>query len=131
MAEWRPTIGKWCDEDHYSIIKPAWRRMLDAASEYEEVKTVQTILTRLGRRNITAYDIQGYVIGYLLHQRGVDLKNDMPDSMIAQIHAFSSRSQNIYDYTVLVLKECHVSDAVIEEFVEEMQADNSFPLAKD
>lgn len=124
MTEWKPTISKWLDEDNYSIIKPAWRRMLDVASEYKEVKTVQTILIQLGHRNITAYDIQEYVIGYLLHQKGVDLKNYMADSMIAKIHAFSLQSQNIYDYTALVLKECHISDAVIEEFIEEIQANN-------
>ena len=122
MTEWKPTIGKWHDEDNYRMIEPAWRQMLDAASEYKEVKEVQTILTQLGRRNITAYDIWMYVIGYLLYQKNAELKKYMSDQMISKIHAFSSQSQSIYEYTGLVLKECHISDAVIEEFMEEIQA---------
>ena len=119
MAEWKPTIGKWYDEENYNIVEPAWRRMLDVASEYKEVNTVQTVLVQLGNRNIKSFDIRMYVIGYLLHQKDVELKNYMPDSMISNIRSFTSQSQNIYDYTALVLKECHVSDAVIEEFIEE------------
>lgn len=116
MAEWKPTIGKWNDEENYNIVKPAWRRMLDVASEYSEAEEVQTILRQLGHRNLTGDDIRMYVIGYLLYQKDVDLKNYMPDSMIATIHAFSSQSQNIYDYTALVLKECHVSNAMVQCF---------------
>ena len=119
MAEWKPTIGKWYDEENYNIVEPTWRRMLDVASEYQEVNTVQTVLVQLRNRNITSFDIRMYVIGYLLYQKDVDLSNYMQDSMISNIRSFSSQSQNIYEYTALVLKECHVSDAVIEEFIEE------------
>lgn len=121
MAKWKPTIGKWHDEDNYNMIKPTWRQMLDAVSEYEEAKEVQTVLRQLGHRNLTGDDIRMYVIGYLLNQTDISLKKYIPDSMIAKIHSFSSQSQNIYDYTALVLKECHISDAVIEEIIDEFQ----------
>ena len=116
MTEWKPTVEKWQDEDNYNIVKPAWRRMLDKTLEYKESKEVLTVLTQLGRRNLTGDDIQMYVIGYLLHQKNVDLEEYMSDNMISRVQAFSSKCQNIYVYTVFVLKECHVSDAVIDEF---------------
>lgn len=122
MAEWKPTIGKWNDEDNYNMMEPTWRRMLNAAFEYPEVKEVQTVLSQLGRRNLTGDDIRMYVIGYLLNQKNVDLEIYLSDKMISKILVFSSQSQNIYEYTALALIECHVCDAEIEEIMEEIQS---------
>lgn len=114
--EWKPTIGKWNDEDNYDIKESLWRRMLNVASKYEEVKDVQEMLHRLSSRNLYGDRIRMYIIGYVLYQKNENLKEYLSDEMISNIHDFSAQSKSIFDYTVFVMKECHVSAAVIDEF---------------
>ncbi|MBQ8510879.1 MAG: hypothetical protein IJ493_13340 [Clostridia bacterium] len=115
---WKPTIGKWDDEDHYDMKEPLWRTMLNYASKFEEVKDVQQTIRWLNSKNLYNDLIRIYTIGYVLHKKNVDIKKEfnLSDKTISKINDFSQRSNNISEYTILVMKECNVSDEIIAEF---------------
>ncbi len=115
MSGWEPTIGKWDDIENFDIQTPIWRRMLNTIAEYDDFKNVFMILKVLGNWNITGDEIRQYVIGYAMVQKELDLKLFVSEDMIRKINYYSSKSSNIHEYTKRVLKECHVSEAVIDE----------------
>lgn len=115
MSEWKPTVGKWNDTENYDIQTPIWRRMLNSISEYEDSKEVMKILILLGGWNLTGDEIRMYIIGYVINQKGLNLSEFVSEETIQKIQDYSIHSKNIKEYTKKILKECHVSNAVIDE----------------
>lgn len=115
MIEWKPTLGKWNDNENYDIQIPIWRRMLNSISKYEDSKDVQKILILLESWNLTGDEIRMYVIGYVINKKGLNLSEFISEEMIQKIQDCSIHSKNIKQYTKKILKECHVSNAVIDE----------------
>ena len=76
MKTWEPTIGKWDDEENYTIIEPAWKRALAfARDQYNAANVFLEYKDGLEKRSISYFEFTQKVLSVLVNE--INRKDDI------------------------------------------------------
>ena len=121
MSPWEPTIGRW-DDGSYDIKEPLWRQVLNRSVQYRSVDDVQKMIVHLNRWNLHGYTILIPIAGCRPRETCESLPEELGDlvsaDMLSDMLRFARERTTLAEYTARVLRSNRVSDAIIEEFLE-------------
>ena len=76
MKTWEPTIGKWDDEENYTIIEPAWKRALAfARDQYNAANVFLEYKDGLEKRSMNYFEFTQKVLSVLVNE--INRKDDI------------------------------------------------------
>ncbi len=76
MKTWETTIGKWDDEENYTIIEPAWKRALAfARDQYNAANVFLEYKDGPEKRSISYFEFTQKVLSVLVNE--INRKDDI------------------------------------------------------
>ena len=76
MKEWEPTMGKWNDEENYTMMEPSWKRALVfARDQYNAANVVLEYKDGLDKKNITFFEFTQRVLSVFVNE--INRKDDV------------------------------------------------------
>ena len=82
MENWKPTMGKWNDEENYIMMEPTWKRALAFARvQYDAANAFFEYKDGLEKRNISCLDFTQKVLSVLVNE--INRKDDIVLSVAA------------------------------------------------
>lgn len=112
---WQPNVGKWYDED-YDIKEPLWRKLLEVASQYGDIKKLQQILSWFNKKNMHGDSYKIILIGCFLKQFGFNFDEYIDEHSLSVIAEMTTDPDTIENCAMNLLKKENVAEEFIDEF---------------
>ena len=113
---WKPTVGKWNDDDNYDMKEPLWRNLLELAAHHGDIKKLQQIISWFNKQNMYGDYYKIVLIGCFLKQEEVGIEEYISEPFLSVITEITTDADAIEECAVCLLKKHNVAEEFIDEF---------------